>query len=101
MSDDGELRPREGARFLLERERDDGARAEYRAVIFPPDATYRGRATHDDGGGVALAAAGAPAELADMLQMIAKLTARAAARRRDDGLPAWPARVLRWRGPGR
>ena len=43
----------------------------------------------------------APAELAEMLTMVGKLTARAAAKKRDDGLPPWPPRVLRWKGPGR
>jgi hypothetical protein len=33
--------------------------------------------------------------------MVAKLTARAAGKKREDGMPPWPARVLRWRGPGR
>ena len=98
-----ELRPREGARFLLERRRpdSDGARAEYRAAIFTPAETFEGSAVLDDAGTAVVTIADAPSELAEMLQMIAKLTARAANKRRDDGLPAWPARVLRWRGPGR
>jgi hypothetical protein len=96
-----ELRPREGARFLLERRHVTGARAEYRAAIFTPEQAFEGTAVLDDAGGVELAIDGAPAELVDMLHMLARLTARAAAKRRDDGLPAWPARVLRWRGPGR
>jgi hypothetical protein len=82
---------------LLERVDDDGG---YRAAIYTPDADYVGRATLHDDGRVELAIE-APAELADMLAMIAKLTARGAGKRRDDGLPTWPARVLRWRGPGR
>jgi hypothetical protein len=86
---------------LLERQRDAGAHANYRAAIFTPDATFEGSALLDDAGGVELAIAGAPESLVDMLRMIAKLTARAASKRREDGRPAWPARVLRWRGPGR
>ena len=43
----------------------------------------------------------APTELVEMVTMLAKLTARAAAKKRADGMPPWPARVLRWRGPGR
>jgi hypothetical protein len=95
------LTPTEGARFLLEREQDEGARARYRAAIYTPHATYEGRATLCDDGTVELDAPGAPEELLAMLQMLAKLTARSAAKKREDGLPPWPARVLRWRGPGR
>jgi hypothetical protein len=95
------LTPTEGARFLLEREQDDGARARYRAAIYTPAATYVGHATLADDGSVEIEAAGAPEELFSTLQMLAKLTARSAAKKREDGLPPWPARVLRWRGPGR
>jgi hypothetical protein len=95
------LTPTEGARFLLERELDEGARARYRAVIYTPHATYEGHATLCDDGTVEVDAAGAPEELLSTLQMLAKLTARGAAKKREDGLPPWPARVLRWRGPGR
>ena len=35
------------------------------------------------------------------LQMLAKLTARSASKKREDGLSPWPSRLLRWRGPGR
>jgi len=45
--------------------------------------------------------AAAPAELVEVMQMLAKLTARGAAKKREDGFPPWPARVTRWRGPGR
>jgi hypothetical protein len=95
------LTPTEGARFLLEREHDDGSRARYRAAIYTPDATYEGQATLSDDGAVEVEAPGAPEELFSTLQMLAKLTARSAAKKRADGLPPWPARVLRWRGPGR
>ncbi|MBX3158389.1 MAG: hypothetical protein KF773_20635 [Deltaproteobacteria bacterium] len=95
------MRPTEGARFLLERERDDGARATYRAAIYTPDAEFAATATVADDGTFELAPTGAPEELHDMLAMQARLLARGAAKRREDGLPAWPARVLRWRGPGR
>jgi hypothetical protein len=46
---------------------------------------------------VELAPTGAPGDLDETLATFAKLTARGAAKRRDDGLPPWPARVLRWR----
>lgn len=101
---DRALTPTEGARYLLEREPGttaEGARATYRATIFTPDATYAGTATLVDDGTVEAAVAGAPAELVATLEMFARLTARGAAKRRDDGQPPWPARVLRWRGPGR
>ena len=96
-----QLTPTEGARFLLVREQDDGASARYRAAIYTPDATYEGHATLCDDGSVEITAPGASEELFSTLQMLAKLTARSAAKKREDGLPPWPARVLRWRGPGR
>jgi len=83
---------------LLERASEDG---EYRAAIYTPTATYEGRASLHEDGSADVAIAGAPDELADALRMLAKLTARGAASRRADGLAVWPARVLRWRGPGR
>jgi hypothetical protein len=95
------LTPTEGARFLLDREAETGATATYRAVIFTPTATFEGRATLADDGTVAVAIEGAAAEHVEYLEMLAKLTARAAAKKRADGMPPWPARVLRWRGPGR
>ena len=96
-----ELRPATGARFLLERLRDDGTRAEYRAAIYTPTAEYVGSAMLDEAGGVTLTATGAPAELHDMLAMQARLLARGASKRRTDGLSVWPLRLMRWRGPGR
>ena len=95
------LTPSDGARFLLEREQDAGAQATYRAAIYTPNATYEGRATLHDDGRADVAVKDAPDELCSMLLMLAKLTARSAAKKREDGLPPWPARVLRWRGPGR
>lgn len=91
------LTPTSGARFLLERTRDDGARATYRAAIYTPEATYASTAVLADDGAVELLPTGAPGDLDDALAMFAKLTARGAAKRREDGLPAWPSRVLRWR----
>jgi hypothetical protein len=94
-------RPTTGARFLLELERVDGARAHYRATVFLPDTEHASTATLGDDGSVELGPTGAPAELHDMLAMQAKLLARGVGKRRQDGLPAWPQRLLRWRGPGR
>jgi hypothetical protein len=95
------LTPTDGARFLLERlaERDGGA--EYRATIFTPEATHAGTAQLGEDGSAVVVIAAAPAELVEVMQMLAKLTARSAAKKREDGFPPWPARVLRWRGPGR
>jgi len=90
-------RPTAGARFVLERTGDDGARATYRASIYTPDAVYASTAVLADDGGVELAPTGAPGELDETLATFAKLTARAAAKRRADGLPPWPPRVMRWR----
>jgi hypothetical protein len=100
---DPSLRPTEGARFLLERISDDGDRATYRAVIYTPSREHATTATLAADGTVELGTLepAAPADLADMLVMQARLLARSTAKRREDGLPAWPVRVLRWRGPGR
>ena len=95
------LTPTEGARFLLVLEQEAGASARYRAAIYTPDATYEGHAQLHDEGTATVDVAGAPDELLATLQMLAKLTARSAPKKREDGLPPWPARVLRWRGPGR
>jgi hypothetical protein len=86
---------------LLERiaEREGGA--EYRATIFTPEATHAGTAELRDDGSASVTVEGATAELVEVMQMLAKLTARSAAKKREDGFPPWPARVLRWRGPGR
>ena len=102
------LRPTEGARFLLQLERiEPGERAaRYRGWILTPEASHAYQVDLTDDAAVvvgALGDAGAPAadELTAMLTTIAKLTARAAAGKRADGLPPWPHRVLRWRGAGR
>jgi hypothetical protein len=96
---DRDLHPTDGARYLLERdgELDGGARARYRAAIYTPDAAFTAIATLGDDGAVELPATGAPGELHARLATIARLVARDAARRRSDGLPAWPQRILRWR----
>ncbi len=39
--------------------------------------------------------------LQNQLMSIAKQVTRAAKKSRADGLPVWPRRVLRWKGPGR
>jgi hypothetical protein len=101
------LRPSDGARFLLELERVDGARARYRAWIVTPGEAFSFAATLDEDGGSELVRDGgegegdAAAELMTMLTQLAKLTARAAKGKRAEGLAPWPPRVLRWRGPGR
>ena len=96
-----DLHPTEGARLLLERAEDRGASAVYRASIFTPAEVFASSVVLTDDGSVALDATSAPTELHAALEMLAKLTARAAPSRRKDGLPAWPSRVLRWRGTGR
>ncbi len=92
------LRPIEGARFLLERQTDAANNATYLASIFTPDAEFSTTATLADDGTVAFAApTGAPGDLDERLANIAKLVARDAPKRRDDGLAVWPSRILRWR----
>ena len=104
------LTPTEGARFLLERDREEegGSRAIYRTAIYTPSVTYVGTATLADDGVATLsdqlvagASTKASEDLVETLQMLAKLTARSATKKREGGLPPWPARILRWRGPGR
>jgi hypothetical protein len=106
------LRPSEGARYLLERtSRDDiGAAASYRGVIYTPLAEHHYRLELADSGSAELsldveAAGASPDRAEDELETgllnLARSTARAAARRRMEGLKPWPDRVLRWRGPGR
>jgi hypothetical protein len=103
-----DLHPTDGARYLLERDRaldgespDPSARlgaaARYRVAIYTRDAAFTGSAMLGDDGSVELALTGAPAELHARLATIAKLVARDAVKRRGDGMPAWPQRILRWR----
>jgi len=104
--DDAELdrlRPQVGARFLLQLDHADGASAHYRGWVLTAAATWSYAVELSEGGDARLDADGAaaPPEHDTMLTTIARLTARGAARKRADGLPPWPDRVLRWRGPGR
>jgi hypothetical protein len=95
-----DLHPSDGARYLLERDGEPaagGARARYRATIFTPDAEFAATAELADDGSVALGPTGAPDQLHARLLALARLVARDAARLRDDGMPPWPQRVLRWR----
>lgn len=93
-----DLHPTDGARYLLERDgAGDAAQARYRAAIYTPDAAFSATAVLDDDGAVELGATGAPDELHARLVSLCRLVARDAARLRADGLPPWPARVLRWR----
>ncbi len=101
MTDD--LHPTDGARFLFERRGDPAvdARAEYGAAIYTPTERFAYTATLEAGGEVTLDADGAPApgDLEKKLRTIAKIAARDATRNAVDGLPPWPHRILRWRGP--
>lgn len=54
-------------------------------------------ATLADDGTVELGVTGAPGDLDERLKNIAKLVARDAPKRRDDGLAVWPTRIMRWR----
>lgn len=93
-----DLHPSDGARYLLERDgAADGPTARYRAAIYTPDAEFTARALLGDDGSAELGPTGAPDELHARLAALARLVARDAARLRDDGLPPWPQRILRWR----
>lgn len=93
-----DLHPSDGARYLLERDgAGDAATARYRAAIYTPGEVFTAEAVLGDDGGVQLGPTGAPDELHARLASIARLVARDAARLRDDGMPPWPQRILRWR----
>ncbi|TMQ06998.1 MAG: hypothetical protein E6J90_44550 [Deltaproteobacteria bacterium] len=66
-------------------------------MIYTRDAEFAAAAELGDDGSVALGPTGAPDELHARLVALARLIARDAARLRDDGMPPWPQRVLRWR----
>jgi hypothetical protein len=104
MSSD--LHPQEGARFLLERRdgfSDDAA--VYSGTVFTPEQRFEYRVALERSGGFVVEPEGdgepADPELEKRLSNFARQIARAAQGKLDDGLPPWPARVLRWRGPGR
>ncbi len=109
--DESTLHPSEGARFLLERvfQSEDQSQAHYRAVIFTPEIRVEYRARMSIDGQVQLEEsaplsddeATAVAPWQKTLVTLGRLLARSAAKKRADALPPWPARMLRWRGPGR
>ena len=92
-----DLHPTDGARYLLERELELDGGARYRVAIYTRDAVFMGAVTLGDDGSVELGPTGAPDELHARLAAIAKLVARDAGKLRDDGMPPWPQRILRWR----
>jgi hypothetical protein len=95
-----DLTPTAGARYLFERASEDETGARYTVAVYTPGATFAGTASLGYDGSVAIELE-APVEVTAAAEMFAKLTARVAQKQRDDGLLPWPARVLRWRGPGR
>ena len=94
-----ELTPTAGARFVLEHE----GEGRYIGRIVTPASEYAYDVTLAAGEEPVVRARGdaAPNDLQGMLVMIARLCARGAAKRAEDGLAMWPARITRWRGPGR
>ncbi len=102
------LTPTAGARFLLERTAvaDDERSASYRASIHTPDRRLELEAVLALDEPPRLTASGlasGPTDdaLQNQLMSIAKQVSRAAENSRASGLPVWPRRVLRWKGPGR
>jgi hypothetical protein len=95
-----DLTPTAGARFVLEHVGPDGR---YDGRIVTPTSEYAYDVSLTAGEEPVMRVRGdaAPNELQGMLVMIARLCARGATRRAEDGLPMWPARITRWRGPGR
>jgi len=103
-----DLHPTEGIRLLLTLAKDHegecgSATVKYDAAIYTTDSQFLYLATLSDDGTVALVAESQSANEPDEKQLrnICASIARAAKRKRNDDLPPWPARVLRWRGPGR
>jgi hypothetical protein len=100
-----ELAPTVGARYLLERidSVSGEASARYRAAIHTPDAVFEYEVTLELAGSAALEARGPAAgpALEANLTAIARAIARSAGKHLAEGMPPWPRRVLRWRGPGR
>lgn len=98
-----DLHPTEGARFLFELDEDGRERATYRAAVFTPAERFDYLARLDLDGGATIEPAGTRAapELEHKLETLARLVARGARKKLADELPAWPHRILRWRGPGR
>ena len=107
MATAGELHPTEGIRLLLERERveEDGGRAIYRATIYTPTSSFCFDALLQRGAGAELNPRDPDAVVDPIhqkrLNNLLGSIARAAERKHTDGLPPWPERVMRWRGPGR
>lgn len=91
-------RPAHGARFTLTLIGvGPDARADYACTIATPTIDHHARVRLAEDGGVEVLESDAPDALASALAMFAKLTARGAPVRRDDGLATWPPRVQRWR----
>lgn len=99
------LRPTTGARLLLELTATTSDGARYAGWVLTSDGERGFIAELSADGAAALTATGevetTDDEAAADLLMLARLTARSAGKRAADGLPPWPPRVLRWRGPGR
>lgn len=99
------LHPSEGIRLLLDRQSvaEDMQSARYNGAVYTTTTCFRYRVEMAMDGSAALEAIEAAAEPSDedSLSKIAKSTARAAKRKREEALPPWPNRILRWRGPGR
>lgn len=75
------------------------ASARYTGEIATPSVTYRADLLLREDGTFDLTWVGeaAPESMHKQLSMFAKLTARSAPARREEGVPIWPARVTRWR----
>jgi hypothetical protein len=95
----GELHPTDGVRLLLALEGAGDGGARYTASIYTPTAAFEYAATLGFDGSATLEPQGdaAEPEHEKKLENLARSTARAAARKRDDGLAPWPPRILRWR----
>ena len=97
----GPLQPGQGARFLFERRSiaPDRSTATYSAAVLMPDQRFEYEAILRLDGTAELTPLGppAPSEWQDRLLAHARQAARAADRRRTEGLPPWPHRLLRWR----
>ena len=91
--------PTDGVRLLLELTSEDNLSAEYTGSIHTTESTFEYQIRLNSDGTATLENSGtvAPPDLEKKLTNIAKSVARAAARKKQDGLKPWPPRVLRWR----
>ena len=89
------MRPRSGARVVLDLEDAGPAEVVYRAAIYAPDAEWRGVARVAPDGAIRFDDWDAPPALVEQARAFLRVEWRA---RQGADPPPWPARINRWRG---